>query len=91
MVVSNPLDLVFWANMLAGSAVLFYAYFMWFQVRGILHPSPRLVYWVRFGVLFCLMTPIAARYQYSAAAILYLSTAMVAVGLLIKLKRRLGI
>lgn len=88
---SNSFDLILWSNIVAGTALVAYAYFMWLQVRGILRPSPRLIYWVRFITLFALLTPIAARYQYSHMAILYLSVGMVMLGLLIKLKRMLGI
>lgn len=91
MAENSPLDLALWSNILAGTALVAYGYFMWLQLRGIVQPSPRLMFWIRFLMLFMLLTPVAAHYQYSHRIILYLSATIVAVGLLLKFKRKMGL
>lgn len=84
-------DPVLWANILAGSALIFYAFVMWLQVRGYWVPSPRLIKIIRWTCFILLLMPIAARYHYDSKSILYLSAAIFMVGFLLKLKRWLGI
>ncbi|MDX2073641.1 MAG: hypothetical protein SFX19_04665 [Alphaproteobacteria bacterium] len=85
------IDLIFWANVLACVALVVYAFFMFLQARGYYVPSPRIKKIIRWFCLFMLLMPVAARYQYSQSTILYLSAAMLMIGLLLKLKQKMGL
>lgn len=91
MASSSPLDLIFWGDVLGGAGLLIYLFFLWLRMRGMYTPSPRMANFIRLTCLCLLLAPVAARYQYSQAAILYLSAVMCIVGLLVKLKQKTGI
>lgn len=88
---SNEIDLVFWANVVGGTALMFYGYFLWMQARGMINASARLVRIVR-GTCFCLLlAPVAARFQFNKDTILVLSIVMLLVALFVKWRRHMGI
>lgn len=88
---SNPTDWVMWANITAILAVIAYSYIKILQVRGWVKLSPRWAKIIRFTFVCLLLTPLAARYQFSRESILYFSSAIFMIGALIKLKSRMGL
>ena len=84
-------DPMFWGYAMAGTSLIIYAFVLWLQARGIWIASPRWKKIIRFFCLCLLLTPFAMRYHYSEAMILYLSALMIILGLLIKLKQKMGI
>lgn len=78
-------------NLLAGGAFVFYMIVLWLEARGRLKPTPGLRKLVRYGCLFCVLTPLAARYQYSETVILYFSAGIFVVAGLIMLKQKMGL
>jgi len=87
---SNP-DYILIANLLAAGAFFFYLFIAWLQFRGHAKIPPKWMKVIRYLCLFLLLTPIAARYQFSHAGILYGAAAICIVGGLIKLKQKMGI
>jgi hypothetical protein len=87
----EPIDYVFWANIVGASAFVFYIYFMWMQFRGLIRLSPLMLKFIRYTCLFLVLMPVAARYHYSKEAIFYLSCAIFLIGFLVRLKNKSGV
>jgi len=88
---NSEYDLILWANVIAGTSVVGYAFFVWAQVRGAIQPSERMIFAVRLTCLVALLLPIGARFQFSQFAILTISVLIVAFGAFIRWRNKIGL
>lgn len=85
------IDLVYWTNVFGGCSLGAYGFFLWAQVRGMFAPSPEIIYLVRFLCVTAFVSPIAVRMYLSEQTVLFLGLMLAVVGLLIKLRRIMGV
>ncbi len=85
------LDPIMLGYAFAALGMIIYAFFLWLKMRAIYIPSPRMAKFINLCCFALLLAPFAARYQYSKAAILYLSAGMCMIAFLIKLKQKMGL
>ena len=90
MAASEPIDLIFWGNIFAGSGLIVYAFYLWVTLRMGFVVPPRIIKFIRWFCFILLCMPIAARLYYPEEMILFLSCAVLAVGMFIKLRKILG-
>ncbi len=90
MAATEPIDLIFWGNILAGSGLILYSIFLWLQARGHYVPPARLAKIIKYSCFALLSMPLVARFHYPEQLILYFSVFILLVGLLIKIRGFLG-
>lgn len=88
---STGFNLLLWSDVIAGTAIVGYGYFAWAMVRGWIKPSARLIFGIRITVISAVLLPIAMRIHFSDKVILLISSSFVLIGVIIRVRRKLGI
>lgn len=88
---NTAFNYILWADVIAGLAVMGYGYFMWAQIRGWLNPSARMLLCIRILFVFAILMPVAVRFHYSEHTILLISSIIVLIGFVIRIRNKWGI